>query len=301
MLIGMDVGGTNTSAGLALEGGRLVTIIRRPTDRGGGSAAGLELIGEMITELAKQGEQQGSVISRIGIGFGGPVNHERGTVVLSHHVEGWAGVPLRDLLEQRFQVPVVVDNDANAGTLGEWKFGAGRGLSHLIYINIGTGIGGGIISGGRLIRGAQNLAGEIGHTVVRRNGPLCTCGKRGCVESCASGDAIGRRASEAFARDVRGKELFDLAQVNDPTARKVLEEVLEDLTQGIGTAVSLLNPEAVIIGGGLSEAPESLFLEPLRRGVPRYCLAEAAQTLRIEAAQLRYDAGVMGAVALALS
>src|SRR5512143_2960858 len=111
MLIGMDVGGTNTSGGLAFEDGRLVAIIRRRTDRGGGSTAGLDLIGEIIAELAKQAEQQGSGISRIGIGFGGPVNHERGVVLLSHHVQGWEGVPLCDILERRFQTPVVVDND----------------------------------------------------------------------------------------------------------------------------------------------------------------------------------------------
>ena len=300
MLIGIDVGGTNTSGGLAFEDGKLAAIIRRQTNRSGGSVAGLELIGEIIAELAEQAEQQRSEVSCIGIGFGGPVDHERGVVLLSHHVPGWEGVPLREVVESRFGTRVALDNDANAGTLGEWKFGAGRGISDLIYVNIGTGIGGGIISGGRLVRGARNLAGEIGHTVVVRDGPPCTCGKRGCLETCASGDAIGRRASEAFARPVSGKDLFTLAQENDPIARKVLDETLEDLAQGIGTAVSLLNPAAVIIGGGLSEAPERLFLEPLRRAVPRYCLAEAAQTLRIEAAQLRYDAGVVGAVALAL-
>jgi glucokinase len=300
MLIGIDVGGTNTSGGLAFEDGKLAAIVRRRTDRSGGSAAGLDLIGEIIADLTKQAEQEGSPVSRIGIGFGGPVDHERGVVLLSHHVQGWEGVPLREVMERRFRTPVVVDNDANAGTLGEWKFGAGRGVSDLIYVNIGTGIGGGIIAGGRLVRGAQNLAGEIGHTVVMRDGPLCTCGKRGCLETCASGDAIGRRASEAFGRPVSGKELFALAADSDPIARSVLDSTLEDLAQGIGTAVSLLNPAAVIIGGGLSEAPESLFLDPLRCAIPHYCLAEAAQTLRIEAAQLRYDAGVMGAVALAL-
>jgi glucokinase len=301
MLIGMDVGGTNTSGGLAFQDGKLATVIRRRTDRSGGPAAGMNLIAEIIAELARQAEQQGSAVSRIGIGFGGPVDHERGVVLLSHHVRGWEGIPLRDALEHRFRTPVVMDNDANAGTLGEWKFGAGQGVNDLIYVNIGTGIGGGIIAGGRLVRGTQNLAGEIGHTVVVRDGPLCTCGKRGCLEACASGDAIGRRAGEAFGRLMSGKELFILAAENDPIARRILDETLEDLAQGIGTAVSLLNPAAVILGGGLSEAPESLFLNPLRTAIPRYCLSEAAQTLRIEAARLRYDAGVMGAVALALS
>ncbi len=301
MLIGIDVGGTNTSGGLASEDGTLITKIRRRTDRAGGAAAGIHLISEIIAELKEYAGRGGSEVRRVGVGFGGPVDFERGVVLLSHHVEGWEGIGLRDELERRFQTPVVVDNDANAGTLGEWKFGAGRGTNDLIYINIGTGIGGGIIAGGRLVRGAHNLAGEIGHAIVSRGGALCTCGKRGCLESCASGDAIARRGSEALGRIVSGKEIFELAAAGDSLALRILHEVIDDLAQGIGTAVSLLNPAAVIIGGGLSEAPQPLLLEPLRRAIPRFCLSEAARNLRIEAAQLRYEAGVMGAIALTLS
>ena len=300
MLIGLDVGGTNMTGGLAGADGALRAKSRRPTDRRGGMEAGLELIVELVSQLAEQAAHDGSAVERIGVGFGGPVDYERGVVLRSHHVQGWEGVPLRDELARRFHVPIVVDNDANAGTLGEWRFGAGRGFDDLLYVNVGTGIGGGVVAGGRLVRGAQNLAGEIGHTIVVRDGPACTCGKRGCLEACASGDALARRGTEALGRRVTGKDLFALAEGGDPAARRVLDEVIEDLAQGIGTAVGLLNPAAVIIGGGLSEAPEALFLDPLRRGVPRYCLGEAARNLRVEPAQLRYDAGVIGAVALAL-
>lgn len=301
MVIGIDVGGTNTSGGLASQDGTLITKIRHQTDREGGATAGLELIIEIIAGLMEHAGRDRLEVGRIGVGFGGPVDFEHGVVLLSHHVAGWEGIPLRDELERRFQTPVVVDNDANAGTLGEWRFGAGRGFNDLLYINIGTGIGGGIISGGRLMRGAHNLAGEIGHTIVVRNGPPCTCGKRGCLESCASGDAIARRGSEALGRQVSGRDVFALALDHDPAAERVLSEIIEDLAHGIGTAVSLLNPAAVIIGGGLSEAPRPLFLEPLKRAIPRFCLNEAAAHLHVDAAQLRYEAGIMGAVALALS
>jgi glucokinase len=299
MIIGIDVGGTNTSGALASDNGALAAKTQRRTDRAGGSVAGLGLIEDIVAELA--GRAGGpSAVRCIGVGFGGPVDAERGVVIRSHHVDGWEGIPLRSKLQDRFRVRTIVDNDANAGTLGEWKFGAGKGISDLLYVNIGTGIGGGIIAGGKLLRGAQNLAGEIGHTVVVRDGPPCACGKRGCLESCASGEAIARRGSESLGRTVSSSELFGLAAGHDPIALRVLGEVVEDLAHGIGTAVSLLNPEAVIIGGGLSQAPEALFLEPLRRAVPRYCLTEAAPRLRVEPAQLRYDAGVLGAVALAL-
>jgi glucokinase len=301
MLIGLDIGGTNMTGGLATPEGALAAKVRRPTDRPGGAAAGLELVVAITSELLARAAGEGSRVERIGVGFGGPVDHERGVVRLSHHVAGWEGVPLRDALEERFRIPVSVDNDANAGTLGEWRFGAGRGFDDLLYVNVGTGIGGGVIAGGRLVRGAANLAGEIGHTIIVRDGPACTCGKRGCLEACASGDAIARRASQALGRPLTGRELFALASGGDHAARRVLADVVEDLAHGIGTAVSLLNPAAVVIGGGLSEAPASLFIEPLRGAVPRYCLDAAAQNLRVETAQLRYDAGVMGAVALALS
>lgn len=299
MIIGIDVGGTNTSGGLASEDGKLAAKAQRRTDRAAGGAGGIELISEIVSELTERAGGRGTV-SRIGIGFGGPVDFKRGVVLLSHHVPGWEGVRLRDILQERFDTPVVVDNDANAGTLGEWKFGAGRGCGDLLYVNIGTGIGGGVIAGGRPVRGAQNLAGEIGHTVVVRDGPPCSCGKRGCLEACACGEAIGRRGTEALGRAVSGRDVFELAGDGNPTALRVLDQVIEDLGHGIGTAVSLLNPAMVIIGGGLSEAPPPLFLEPLRRAVPRYSLPEAAADLRIETAQLRYDAGIMGAVALAL-
>jgi len=295
MFIGIDVGNTNLTGALAAEDGRPLHKTRRQSDRLGGSTAGLKLIGEIIAELMERAK-----VERIGIGFGGPVDFQRGVALLSHQNPGWENTPLRDELQKRFNLPVVVDNDANAGTLGEWRFGAGRDVDDLLYVNIGTGIGGGVIANGALVRGAQNLAGEIGHIVVRRDGPLCTCHKRGCLEACAAGPAIARRSSEAFGREVSSKEIFTLANDGDKTAQTVLRDVIEDLAQGLGIAIGLLNPALIIIGGGLSEAPEALFLEPLRRAAPRYCLAEAGAKLRIEPAQLRYDAGVMGAVALAM-
>lgn len=299
-VIGVDVGGTNMTGGLAAADGTLVAKVRRTTDRSGGMTAGLAAIVEILSELMAHAAREAAPIGRLGIGFGGPVDHDRGVVLRSHHVAGWENAPLRDELQRRFQIPVAVDNDANAGTLGEWRFGAGRDCEDLLYVNVGTGIGGGIVAGGRLVRGAGNLAGEIGHAIVLRDGPLCTCGRRGCLEACASGEALGRRASEALGRPVSGREVISLAGTGNEAARRVLDAVVEDLAYGIGTAVALLNPRLVIVGGGLSEAPEAMFLAPLRHAVSRYCLGDAARNLRVEAAQLRYDAGVVGAVALAL-
>ena len=182
MIIGIDVGNTNVTGALADASGKLLHKARRTVDRATGGRTDFELVAEVVAELLKHGG-----VERIGVGFGGPVDFERGVVLLSHQTPGWENVPLRDELKKRFNLPVVLDNDANAGTLGEWRFGAGRGVNDLLYVNIGTGIGGGVIANGALVRGAQNLAGEIGHIIVRRDGPVCTCGKHGCLEGCAEG------------------------------------------------------------------------------------------------------------------
>ncbi|MBP7569232.1 MAG: ROK family protein, partial [Acidobacteria bacterium] len=218
--IGIDVGGTNMTGGLAAADGTLVAKVRRATDRRGGMAAGLALISEIVFGLIDRAARDGQTVQRMGVGFGGPVDYVRGVVIKSHHVEGWENVPLRDELQRRFDVPAVVDNDANAGTLGEWRFGAGRGFDDLLYVNVGTGIGGGVVSGGRLVRGAANLAGEIGHTTIVRDGPPCTCGRRGCLEACASGDALARRGAAALGRAVTGKEVFALAGGGNGAARR---------------------------------------------------------------------------------
>ena len=300
MIIGIDVGNTNMTGALASDDGKHLATLRRKSDRAGGAKAGVDLISEIIAALQKQAAGASGGVRRIGVGFGGPVDFERGVALLSHQNPGWENTPLRDQLQQRFSIPIAIDNDANAGTLGEWRFGAGRGVNDLLYVNIGTGIGGGVIANGALVRGAQNLAGEIGHIIVRRDGPVCTCNKHGCLEACASGSAIGRRGSEALERTVNGKEVFALAASGNAAAQRVLDGVIEDLAHGLGVAIGLLNPALIIIGGGLSEAPEAQFLEPLRCAVPRYCLAEAAHVLCIKTAQLGYDAGVLGAVALAI-
>ena len=208
-VIGVDVGGTKMTAGLYRE--EIVKLLRVQVDRGAGAEGGFKVICDMLVDLFNEARLRGFSVERIGVGFGGPVDFESGVVYLSHHVRGWENFPLRDELERRFGVSVVVDNDANAGALGEWVFGAGRGIDDLIYVNIGTGIGSGVISGGRLVRGWRNLAGEIGHMTVKLDGPVCSCGRRGCLESLASGSAIGREGSERFGRAMRSEEIFELA------------------------------------------------------------------------------------------
>ncbi len=212
-------------------------------------------------------------------------------------------------------MPAVMDNDANAGALGEAFYGAGRNTRTLLYVNIGTGIGGGIIIDRRIYRGATTTAGEIGHTIVRWDGPLCTCGKRGCLESLCSGPSIARRARESVeqGRDTDGllsrrleetgnitsKDVFEAARAGEPCGRRIVSETANYLGIGIGNAVNLIDPERVILGGGVAEAGEIL-LEPVREAVRMYALPAPAQSLELVAAELGYDAGVRGALALAI-
>lgn len=221
----------------------------------------------------------------IGVGFGGPVDVAHGVILRSHHVSAWDGFPLRETLTARFGAPVTLDNDANAGALGEARFGAGRGHQQLLYVNVGTGIGAGIIVDGRIHRGAHGLAGEIGHVTVFRDGRRCDCGKRGCLEAYASGRAIG------------GPDVTRAASGGDAGARQKLDDAARWLAIGIGAAVNVLNPSAVIVGGGVSEAGE-LLLGPLRRYLAGELMPGMPAPLVLKAA-LGYDAGVIGALALA--
>ncbi|MFA0747755.1 ROK family protein [Fervidibacter sp.] len=299
-VIGVDVGGTKMTAALANRDGKIVKLLRIQTRREEGAEGGFKAICEMVKSLLDEAQTQGLSVERIGVGFGGPVDFERGTVYLSHHVPGWENFPLKAELERSLGVPVTVDNDANAGTLGEWMFGAGKGVNDLLYVNIGTGIGGGIVSGGKMVRGWRNLAGEIGHMTVKPNGPTCTCGRKGCLEALASGSAIGREGTERLGRPVRSEEVFQLADQGDPIAKQILAEAVDALAFAIGAAANLFNPKKVILGGGVAEAPEHLLIEPLRERLVRYTLPQVYEGLEVVRAQLGYDAGIMGAIALAL-
>lgn len=299
-VIGMDVGGTKMTAALATKDGSIVRLLRRQTRCEEGAQGGFAVLCDMVQLLLQHAAQKALTVKRFGIGFGGPVDFERGIVYLSHHVEGWENFPLKAEMEGRFGVLTVVDNDANAGTLGEWMFGGGKGVDDLLYVNIGTGIGGGIISGGRLLRGFRNLAGEIGHMTVKPDGPICTCGRKGCLEAIASGSAIGREGSERLGQPVTSEEVFILAGQGNPIARQVLTEAVEALAFAIGAAANLCNPKRVILGGGVAQAPDELLLQPLRERLPRFTLPQTIEGLEVAPAKLGYDAGVMGAVALAL-
>lgn len=303
VVIGVDIGGTNHTAALVAANGEPLEVLRGKTNREGGPQALVGSLRALLPELVAEARERQLRVDGIGIGFGGPVDFQNGTVRLSHHVEGWEGFPLRQEIARLSHLPVTMDNDANAAALGELRFGAGRGLQDLVYYNIGTGIGGAVILGGLIRRGASNLAGELGHTTVQPGGPVCTCGQQGCLEALASGLAINRRIRELQIpwqdRTAVGEDFFDLVDAGSEPAAGVLDEVVNALAVSIRNIIHTLNPEMIVIGGGVSRGGKTL-LAPLRERVSELCFPEAYRDCRIVHAQLGYDAGVIGAASLAL-
>ena len=294
--IGLDIGGTNLSVGLVSDEGQVLELVREATPRDGAAAA--DLLVKMTRSLLTTVEA--SSVAGIGVGFGGPVNFAEQSIVRSHHVAGWApGLKLGARFADEFALPTLMDNDANCGGLGETVFGAAQGYDSVVYVNVGTGIGGAVLLGGRVHHGAHSTAGEIGHTVVVPGGPLCTCNKRGCLEALSSGSAIGREGRVAGMGDVTGKEVGERALAGDPVALQVVAQAGTWLGVSLGNLASLLDPQIFVIGGGVSDLGEA-FLDPARAAFAATAMPAARETPIVKA-QFGYDAGVIGAAALILA
>ena len=278
MILAIDIGGTKFTLA-AFEDARMVRRESRATDAAGGRAWMLaqleEILGQWRAELH---------LERCGIGFGGPVDFASQRVVLSTHVSGWNDFDLCGFIRDLTGAPVVMDNDANAGAIGEAEYGAGKGCSPLFYMTLSTGIGGGIYEGGRVWRGADSYAGEIGHLTIRPDGPECLCGARGCFERLCCGLWLQRD----FGRPAR-----ELMQNSDFVSRYVI-----DLSLGLKAAIMLLNPQRIVIGGGISKAGDRLFV-PLRRELRRQITSWSGARIDCVAAHLGDDSVLYGALALA--
>jgi glucokinase len=247
-------------------------------------------------------------LAGIGVSFGGPVEADGRTVRLSMHVPGWENMALADQLEREFGVPAAVANDGDAAALAEHRFGAGRGVRHMLYLTVSTGIGGGVIVDGRLHRGERAWAGEVGHMTLRPDGPPCPCGRNGCLESLASGLSVARAARERLglepsspsilaalpADQITARDVAAAAEQGDLLARAVWEEAMGWLGVGIAAAANLLNPGRVVLGGGMTDAGALLF-DPVRRVAAARALDPA---LEVVPAALGAEAGILGGAAL---
>jgi glucokinase len=278
MILAIDIGGTKFSMAM-FDGGRMVRRESHATDAEGGRVW-------MTAQIAAVAEawKREFPIERCGIGFGGPVNFAAQRVVLSTHVGGWRDFDLCGFVTSVTGAPAVIDNDANVGAIGEAEFGAGKGCSPLFYMTLSTGIGGGIYDRGQVWRGADSYAGEIGHLTIRPDGPECLCGARGCFERMCCGLWLQRD----YGRPA--KELME-----DPG---FVERYVADLALGLKSAIMLLNPQRIVIGGGIAKAGDRLFL-PLRAELRRQITAWSGARIDVVPAALGDDSVLYGALSLA--
>jgi glucokinase len=312
--IGIDIGGTKVAGGVVDSSGVIHARARADTPHRSTSPEVVEntIVGVLEDLIAQVGPGR---VSAVGIGAAGFVGADRATVVFAPHLS-WRQEPLRDALFERIGLPITVDNDANASSWAEWRFGAGRGESHLVMVNLGTGIGGGIVLGGRVERGRFGIAGEFGHMQVVPDGLRCECGNRGCWEQYSSGNALVREArtllyaNSPVADDLRarvggdpalltGPLVTEAAQAGDRTAIELLADVGRWLGVGIANLAAAFDPGVFVIGGGVSAAGE-LLLGPARETYRRQLTGRGYRPeARIVAAELGNDAGVIGAADLA--
>ncbi|MFS8199328.1 ROK family protein [Streptomyces sp. CWNU-52B] len=297
-VIALDVGGTGMKAALVGADGELLHQARRTTGRERGPDAVVESILAFAADLRAHGERHlGEPAAAAGVAVPGIVDADRGIAAYSANL-GWRDVPLRDLLSERlYGAPVALGHDVRTGGLAEGRIGAGRGADRFLFVPLGTGIAGAIGIDGRVEAGAHGFAGEIGHIVVRPQGAPCPCGQRGCLERYASAAAV----SEAWAaasgdRDADAADCAKAVESGDPRAVAVWQEAVDALADGLVTALTLLDPRTLIIGGGLAEAGETLFT-PLRAAVERRVTFQKLPS--VVPAALGDTAGCLGAGLLA--
>lgn len=302
--IAVDIGGTRLRvSSYPAEGIMPIEQSRIPTRTSTSTA-----VERIIEQVARLWPAEGRVHA-IGIAAPGPIDSEKGVIYSAPNIPGWENLPLRQILEDRFQVPVWLGNDANMAALGEWKYGAGQGHSDLLYFTISTGIGGGVISANRLLVGGWGLAAELGHVIVDPNGPMCGCGCRGHLEAYASGTAIARYVAAELADGVpctlpadpppNTIEIAAAARAGDPLAKAAFDRAGYYLGIGVANYLHIFNPSIVIFGGGVSRSGALLF-DPMRVSLEQHVLSKAyLDRLVITDAALGDDAGLLGALALA--
>ena len=309
-VLALDIGGTQFRVALANERGDILKRFAAPVASADDPQTSINQIVEAITDIIAGTDR--STVKGLGVAIAGLVTPDTGVLLTSPNLLGWYGTPIKDIFERELAFSVWVANDANLAALGERRFGAGRGADDLIYITVSTGVGGGIISGGRMLVGAKGFAAEVGHMTIDYEGPLCNCGNTGCLEMLASGTAIARLAGERISRGewsmitdlvsgdlsrVTAEVVESAARRGDAVAADIFHTAAVNLGIGVVNLMHLFNPEIIIIGGGVSKAGGMLF-EPVRQVVAERAMRDIE--VSIVPAALNDDPGLLGAVALVL-
>jgi len=311
-IAGIDMGATHMRVVLTDFSAKAIAEKEISIDIAKGPDFCIAQTNELLENLLLENDLSLPKLAAIGVGVPGPIDSEAGMVIAPPIMPGWDRFPIRQTLEKLWGRPVSVNNDAELGALGEWVYGAGRGMRDLAYIKVGSGIGAGLLIDGRIYRGSTGSAGEIGHLTMDNDGPLCTCGNRGCLEAFSGGHAIAKRALEAVQAgkrtqlsqmkpdDLTAKDVAAAARRGDLVAQQVMAEAGEHLGVAMAGLVNIFNPDIIVVGGGVAQIGD-LFLEPIRRTVTQRSLPAAADSVRITTAVLGRRSSSLGAVVQALS
>ncbi len=306
--IAVDLGGTNLRVALVRSDGAIEARRSERTPAGGPDA----VIERMLALIGETAAEAGEAALPVGVAVPGPLDPATGIVAYTPNLPGWRRFPLGEALRTHLGRPVRLVNDGNGAAVGEARFGAANGCRDLVYLALGTGVGGGIITGGRLIEGTTGLAGEVGHVTVALDGGRCTCGSVGCLETFAAGWAI-KRDAELVAATAEGRRLRELAgdgpvtpalvaeaaRAGDPAATRLLARAGRALGAAMGVFVNLFNPSLIVVGGGIATLGDPL-LGPAEAAVADHCFPLARAAVRIERSSLGDDTALLGAAALAL-
>ena len=317
LYLGVDVGGTKVAAGLVTSRGELLSKVRTPMTSHEDGAAGLRAVERAIDAAFAAEPARKASVAGIGIVSPGPVDPAQGIVVNPGNLPCWRNYPLVAEIKKSRGLPTILDNDANAAALAEVQWGAAAGFSSVLYVTIGTGIGTGIVLNGSIYHGRTGAAGEGGHVSIDYHGPLCPCGKRGCIEVLTAGPAVARRARERIgAGGVEASTLLTLAGGNpaavtaeivakawrdgDPLATAILEETADLLAIWLGNMIDLFDPDVVVVGGGMSEVVAGWF-ERIRQQIPKWAVNSRSAEIPFVRAHYGEHSGIVGAAALCVS
>lgn len=303
-VIGIDLGGTNLKAGLVDKGGKITHRLSIKTNYNADPQAISNQIFELIDEIIKEAHVKKSDIIGVGLGSPGLIDKKGETIIFSPNLPRWRNIPIKLLVTERFSMPCVLENDANAAAWGEKWVGAGKDVSSLVMLTLGTGIGGGIVIGNKLWRGANNVAAEIGHMIIQMDGPKCSCGNNGCIEAYASATAMVRRFKELLksgvssslkdSREITAKIINDAAFQGDKASLDVIEETGRYLGIALVNIMHILNPEMIVLTGGMIGSGE-LLMNPIRQVTKQKAFEASYKDTKIVFSQLGNDAGIIGA------
>jgi len=297
--LGIDFGHRHVRTAVADLSSTVLAEAAVPVDVDNDADAALEVSADLVERVLDEAQLDRCRIIGAGMGLPGPFDRSRGLIHSASILPGWAGRDPAQELAQRLDVQVEVDNDANLGALGELMFGAGRGLSDAVYVKLATGIGAGLILGGRVYRGSTGIAGELGHVQVQRDGPVCACGGRGCLQMVAGLPALVAHAREVHGPELTNQRFLELVHSGDFGARRIVGDAGRAVGRVLADLCNLVNPQAVIVGGELSVAGEPL-LAGIRESIDRHALPDVARAVEVKAAVLGERAEVLGALVLVI-